>query len=257
MSFIQRFLLGNRVEDDLQVGLFLKNDGTVWLRNPDGSETQVSGGGGGSSVYQQPDDPGAVGAGAFWVNTTGIGGTNDLPLSVRDPSDAFWSPVGLAHYDDTGQLRGFVTMSDSAVVVEKKDSDGNTMAYILLADDRVYFSSARLPIWISAAGLGGTEWGLSSPSGSEKFEGITEPDDSEVTPTQSTAGKIIWLDVADGNSRFKVTTDSGGTVTPGMIAGLVEDGTSFLNVTKPSVAAATGPAILAALVALGLVIDDT
>lgn len=50
MSFIQRFLLGNRVEDDLQVGLFLKNDGTVWLRNPDGSETQVGGGGGSNSV---------------------------------------------------------------------------------------------------------------------------------------------------------------------------------------------------------------
>lgn len=45
MSFIQRFLLGNRVDDDLQVGLFLKNDGTVWLRNPDGSETQITGGG--------------------------------------------------------------------------------------------------------------------------------------------------------------------------------------------------------------------
>lgn len=47
MSLIQRFLLGNRAEDDLQVGLFLKNDGTVWLRNPDGTETQLPGGGGG------------------------------------------------------------------------------------------------------------------------------------------------------------------------------------------------------------------
>lgn len=46
MSFVQRFLLGNRTEDNLEVGLFLKNDGTVWLRNPDGSETQVTGGGG-------------------------------------------------------------------------------------------------------------------------------------------------------------------------------------------------------------------
>lgn len=50
MGLIQRFLLGNRVDDDLQVGLFLKNDGTVWLRNPDGSETQVAGGGGGAST---------------------------------------------------------------------------------------------------------------------------------------------------------------------------------------------------------------
>lgn len=50
MGLIQRFLLGNRVDDDLQVGLFLKNDGTVWLRNPERSETQVTGSGGSSQV---------------------------------------------------------------------------------------------------------------------------------------------------------------------------------------------------------------
>lgn len=64
MSLIQRFLLGNRVEDDLQVGLFLKNDGTVWLRNPDGSETQLPGGGGGSfppaGWYPNSEDDGSL-----------------------------------------------------------------------------------------------------------------------------------------------------------------------------------------------------
>lgn len=44
MSLVQQFLKGFRQTDTLEPGLFEKNDGTVWLRNTDGSETQVAGG---------------------------------------------------------------------------------------------------------------------------------------------------------------------------------------------------------------------
>jgi hypothetical protein len=180
-----------------------------------------------SSVIQSPTDPGAVGAGALWVNTTGITGTSDLPLSVRDPSNSFWSPVGLAHYDGTGQLRGFVTLSDSAIVIEKWDSDGTIMAYFLIADDRVYISTEQLPIWISSHALGGTTWGLSAPSGAEKFGGLSEtPDDSEVVASQ----QIVWFDPTSGAAatRFK-NQDVDTNPTSGQLAALSDDGTHLLQ----------------------------
>lgn len=47
---VQRYLKGFRAHDDLEAGLFEKADGTVWVRNPDGSETQVGVGGGSQAV---------------------------------------------------------------------------------------------------------------------------------------------------------------------------------------------------------------
>lgn len=57
MTLVQQFLKSFRQSDDLEPGIFLKNDGTVWLRNPDGSETQLPGGGGGNlpDPSDQPD----------------------------------------------------------------------------------------------------------------------------------------------------------------------------------------------------------
>ncbi len=43
MSLIQEFLKSFRQDDSLEPGLFQKDDGTVWLRNPDSSETQLPG----------------------------------------------------------------------------------------------------------------------------------------------------------------------------------------------------------------------
>lgn len=215
-----RFQTGFRAAASGEPGLVLHDDGTVWLVAPDGSETQVSGGGGGSSVIQSPTDPGAVGAGSLWVNTTGIGGTSDLPLSVRDPSNTFWSPIGLAHYDNTGQLRGFITMSDDAIVMEKKDADGNVTSFVLIADDRVYISTNGFPIWLSSAALGGTTWGLSAPSGAEKFSDIQPaPDDGELTQNQ----RIHWYDATTGLLRYKQTDDE-AVVTAGHSLGITDDG---------------------------------
>ena len=44
---VQQYAKEARSVDDLQVGLFEKSDGSQWIRNPDGTETQVTGGGGG------------------------------------------------------------------------------------------------------------------------------------------------------------------------------------------------------------------
>lgn len=46
MSLVQQFLKSFREEASVEPGLFEKADGTVWLRNPDMSESQVTGGGG-------------------------------------------------------------------------------------------------------------------------------------------------------------------------------------------------------------------
>jgi len=43
MSLIQQFLKGNRETDEMEPGLIQKADATVWLVNPDGSETQIGG----------------------------------------------------------------------------------------------------------------------------------------------------------------------------------------------------------------------
>lgn len=226
MSEETRFQTGFTSEQTGEPGLVRHPDGTVWLVNTDGSETQLPGGGGGSTVYQSPTDPGAVGAGAFWVNTTGISGTSDLPLSVRDPGNTFWSPVGLAHYDGTGQLRGFVTMTDSAIVIEKKDADGANVAFFLVADDHVYISTFNAPIWIAPL-LGGTTWGISNPSGAEKFGGISpSPDDSEVNASQ----QIVWFDSTPGATATRfMNQDSDATPTSGQLAALSDDATQILQ----------------------------
>ena len=51
MGLIQQFLKSFRETEEVEPGIIQKADGTVWLVNPDGTETQLPGGGGGG----QPD----------------------------------------------------------------------------------------------------------------------------------------------------------------------------------------------------------
>src|SRR5439155_8227644 len=68
------------------------------------------------------------------INTTAISGTSDRPVLVRDAANSAWIPVGLAHYDGTGQLRGFLTMSDGAILLEKLDSGGSAKSFALFGE---------------------------------------------------------------------------------------------------------------------------
>lgn len=54
--------------------------------------------GGGTSVIVQATDPGAVGAGAFWLADSPPATSRPL-LYVRDQTDSFWMPVTPLFYD--------------------------------------------------------------------------------------------------------------------------------------------------------------
>lgn len=99
-------------------------------------------------------------------------------------------------------------------------------------------------------------WGV-TPAGYEYFSNATAvgaPDDADIDAFQ----RRQWYDPTSGAPAFRFKQkDADGTVTEGKAASLSTDGTEFLGVEKPSVGTADGPNILAALVALGLVTDDT
>lgn len=50
MGLIRQLLTGFRVDGDAEPGVIVKDDGTTWLVNADGSETQLPGGGGSQAV---------------------------------------------------------------------------------------------------------------------------------------------------------------------------------------------------------------
>lgn len=218
----------------------------------------AGGGGGGAQVFVQDTDPGAVGAGAIWVNTTSPGFIPDgvRPALVRNATDDGWLEQGLVHFDGDGNLRSFVTLSDGAAVIEKLNADGDPMSMLILRDDVVYLSGNGVPIWLDGSAGGGTAWGISA-TGLERFGPGSEPADDE-TGFHSGFGRVHYYDNTSGAPalRFK-QADADGTITTGKSASMTDDGTSFKGVAKPSVAAATAPAILAALVTLGLVTDDS
>lgn len=66
---VQQFLKSFRQSDDLEPGIFMKNDGTVWLRNPDGSETQL---------------PGAIGSPPIWTNILDQVSINNGTVNIGD-----------------------------------------------------------------------------------------------------------------------------------------------------------------------------
>lgn len=222
-------------------------------------------------AYVQDDDPGNVGAGAIWVNTTplGIGAPDDvLPTLIRNATNDGWISQGLAYYVD-GAAKSFVTVGDGGVVAELLVGEpgvglaltadeavlrhggtyfwiqpGINLAYIHLEDGvRFWFNNP----------LNADTWGISDPSGAEMFGSIPEPDDSEFADFSSL--RLQWFDNTTGSPalRFK-QKDAGGTITTGKSAGLTDDGTSFKGVTKPNLPTSpTATQIAAVLSGLGLV----
>lgn len=235
----------------------LQGAGVTLVLTAAGLEAYVAqNGGGGSSAIISDTDPGAVGAGIIWINTADPGfgiPVNVRPWLIRNETNDGWIEQGIIHRDDTGQIRAFITVSDGAIVYEKLDADGVQTGAFVLRDDAIYLTSNNIPIWLGSASdhIGANTWGISTPSGAEKFVAIPEPDDSELVASQNT--KIVWYDGDTGESRFKFSTDSGGTVIPGKIAGLQPDGSAFLNVAPVDLSSATTVAeVVAGLVALGL-----
>lgn len=239
MSLEQRFLTGFREVSEGEPGIVQEDDGTCWLVNPDGSRTQLPGGGGsGGTVIQQNTDPGAVGAGTLWVNTTanpdaGIPAIVK-PTLVRNAADDGWIEQGLIHYNGDGGLSSFVTLDDGSAVVEGHDADGISNGALAIyggvgggvflrgretylqqkAGDAVYFYLADQQFWFNNESAGHV-WGISAPSGSEKFVSIDPPDSSEIDANQ----RLHWFDAATMALRF-LQKDSFGTVSQGRSAGI-------------------------------------
>lgn len=113
MSLVQRFLTAFRESDTLEPGLFQKPDGTVWLRNPDGSESQVGSGG------SQPEDEATYSlSGTLTAGTSGslsltYGDGNADLLDLTDPT----APVAAAPGDYA------VTVSFTAFGTNPGDTD--------------------------------------------------------------------------------------------------------------------------------------
>ena len=79
-------------------------------------------------------DPGAIGAGQMWLNTTVIAGTAMRPLMIRNATDDGWIPQGFATYDGSGNLVGFVTSAaDGSVLAEVIDVATDSRSYLFLS----------------------------------------------------------------------------------------------------------------------------
>lgn len=229
-----------------------------------------------ASVFQQDTDPGAVGAGSLWVNTSDISNLGlESPVSpvfVRNAANDGWLEQGFVHRDEDGNIRAYVAVSDSGVNLQALDAEGNERAglsvgsenvtvlrygnaYIQFDEHGAYILTFGLPIWLVASPDNIQAWGISAPSGAERFFAIGTPDDSEVANDNL---RVHWYDGTAGAPalRFK-QTDADGTITSGKSAGLSDDGTEFKGVAKPSIETPSAAAIIAALVTLGLVVDDT
>lgn len=274
MSFIQRFLLGNRVEDDLQVGLFLKNDGTVWLRNPDGSETQVSGGGGGS--FPPPK----------WT----VGTHGELEIDFTDDVDGDYTGLVLkaaAIVDSFDFVRFLDSVGDP---IFKVDAIGGITARSVVASGGVNitdgFGTITLQMQGSPAGAvvdiesgaqilqspidnpnsyimvvrsgGYTDgsvpvydaWGL-KPQGQEYLTGsVPTPDDADVL----TGERWQWYDATAGAPKLLIKErDADGTLFSRISAVLVADASAFAGIAQPLLSATpTVAQISTVLAGLGL-----
>lgn len=114
------------------------DDMSVTVTNPSGPIVDLSVTFNVLPPFEQTTDPGAVGAGALWINTTAIAGTTNRPLLVRNDADTDWIEIALAHYDASNVLRGFVTLSDGAVVMEYLDASSVLKAVVVLNESGVF-----------------------------------------------------------------------------------------------------------------------
>lgn len=107
-----------------------------------------------AQVYVQTTDPGAVGPGAIWVNTTSISGTACRPISVRNAADSAWIPAGLAVYT-SGVLRGMVTIaSDGGIALESRDASAVLKSYILVQNGKVQITGPANGVSVTGSVLG-------------------------------------------------------------------------------------------------------
>lgn len=116
-------------------------EGTVAASHLNGAGVSIVLTAGGLAAFTRPivadTDPGAVGAGAIWVNTTEITGTTCRPISVRNADNDDWIPNGLAVYTD-GVQRAFVTLnSDGGIAIESKDVAGALQSMVMMASNGV------------------------------------------------------------------------------------------------------------------------
>lgn len=196
MSLIQRFLLGNRVEDDLQVGLFLKNDGTVWLRNPGGSETQVGAGGGLPASW-------SVGSNGELIITPNAAGSILKFFNTAGENLGEWT------VDEDGEL-GFAADLDNASVVFI-----DLTGVYLNSDGSVYLKDPGANItW------GGRPGGDGIPR--EFFQATTAAADGDLLPSR----RIQWFDDTSGAPAFRFKEmDVDGTLYTGKTLSQLADGT--------------------------------
>lgn len=105
---VQQFLKSFRQADDLEPGIFMKNDGTVWLRNPDGSETQLPGAAGSLPIWTDISS-------SLTVTNGTIGGPLTYAFALTQPADpdgsfpsltAVWLRAVYATYTGGGEAGG-------------------------------------------------------------------------------------------------------------------------------------------------------
>lgn len=177
MSLIQQFLKSFRQTDDMEPGLIQKADGTVWLVNPDGSETQLTGSGGeitldGSSIVDLAQILLRV------LNPNVVAGSlPDDALFALDSLGNFYVS-GLGPEGDVGQ--------NGSLQWNRSGPDG-TFALLALA-------GAALQIKPSLSQFIGPRWTAdTSFEGSPTFSFVTV-----VHPTTGNANGHVYYAVQDG-----------------------------------------------------------
>lgn len=87
-----------------------------------------------AQVYVQTSDPGAVGAGAIWVNTTSISGTSQRPILVRNAANDAWIPIGDVLYASAVNRGGLTVANDGGVEVNSRNGSGVIQTYLFLSN---------------------------------------------------------------------------------------------------------------------------
>lgn len=112
MTLERRFATAFRGVDDSAPGLILKDDGTVWLVNPNGSETQLPGGAGSPPLWSYL-------IGGVSISNGDVDGSNSYCLGLTqaaDPDGAFpsltaiWARIVYGSYSGGGEP-GVLTIS--------------------------------------------------------------------------------------------------------------------------------------------------
>lgn len=277
MGLIQRFLLGNRVEDDLQVGLFLKNDGTVWSRNPDGSETQLGGGASLPSWWSvdTPDEfvlaEGSFAVGAIADYAASLGAI--LSLSVTEAvADGSSTTINIPGFGSTdiGPVGGLIVTQGSPGKQPGALQLAGTVLYLQMPDADTFEALSSLPpvtvFGYKHNGVGGNPfvdviqvwkdyatglaWGIGY-GGQEWMQAASPPDDTQIATSQ----RWQWYEDTVGAAKQRIwEKDSAGTLIKRISAVYTDDASAFAGLAELDLPATpTAAQIATALAARGLV----